>query len=505
MTPAEVPTGPSLRQRAVSGVILVMAQGVIGRASLFVGQLVLARILHPADFGAVALAATISSISAALVGFGIDQILQQRRHNARLWATQVFALSLGFALAGAGLMVLIGFAGAAVFDDPALPLMMLITGAATVLSALWTVPQAALQWQLRFKLLAAYVAFDAVLTQALIIAAASLGFGAFSFFLPLLLTNSLRAIVYWRAAQVKLRPLSRSRGWRLIVRRGMTALGSRISQVIIGQGDFLILALFAPKPVVGAYYFAFRLASQPMTLVSGSVTAVLFSSLLKVTDRSRRAAIAFQACELIGAVTLPLCLMVAAAAGPGMVLLFGERWRAATPLVQILSIGLPFDAIAWPASALLLADGAFRRAFLYQTWSLPLFLAAATLGAAKGLALGVATGVAIYYLVHSLAYAGATFWNSEIGFARVAALFGKLFACALASFGPAYLLISSPVLQPGVVGQLALALVAAPALYAAALFLLARPAFDAVFRQALGVLDRFAPKLAAPFRLRMAR
>ena len=66
-----------------------------------------------------------------------------------------------------------------------------ILGLATVFTALWTVPQAELQWQLRFKFLAAYVVFDTVLTQALTILAALAGLKAYSFFLPLVITNLL--------------------------------------------------------------------------------------------------------------------------------------------------------------------------------------------------------------------------------------------------------------------------------------------------------------------------
>jgi PST family polysaccharide transporter len=486
---------PALRQRALAGVILVLGQNLATRASSFLAQLALARILTPGDFGAVAVASTISSLSQALVFFGIDQILQQRRQNARFWTTQVFVLSLGFALAGAALMIVAGFLGAALFHDANLPALMAVNGAATVLSALWTVPQAALQWRLRFKFLAGYAAFDAVLSQALMIAAAWLGLGAFSFFAPLVFTNLLRSLVYWRVGGVQLRPIRAARGWGLIVHRGLTALATRIAYVVIAQGDFFILALFAAKPVVGAYFFAFRLASQPMNLLSGSITGVLFSSLLKIPDRARRAAVAFRTAEAVGAVTVPVCLALALAAKPGVVLLFGARWSAAAPLVQLLSLGLAFDAISWPAGALLLAEGAFRRAFIYQTWSLPLFLALVTTGAATAQATGVAAGVAAYYVVHSLAYTAAAFQRTPVGVSGAAGLFGKLLLCAIVGFGPPFVALSAPLLRGHPALQLSAAIVVGPGLYAAALALFARPIFENLVRQGAHLLRRYAPGL----------
>ena len=494
-TGASEPSAPPLRQRAVTGVILALAQNVVTRAFGFLSQLALARILMPADFGVVAVASTISSISQALVFFGIDQILQQRRRNAHLWTTQVFVLSLGFALTGAVLMVVAGYFGVAIFHDRMLPALMALNGATTVVTALSTVPQAALQWRLRFKFIAGYATFDAVLSQALVILAAWLGMGAFSFFAPLLATGVLRTGVYWAVAGVKLRAVRLARGWRLIIRRGLTALATRIAYVIIAQGDFVVLALFAAKPVVGAYFFAFRLASQPMTLLSGSITTVLFSSLLQIPDKARRTAIAFQTAEVVGAITVPLCLTLAVAARPGVEMLFGARWAAATPLVRILSLGLAFDPVAWPAWSLLLAQGAFRRTLIYQTWSLPLFLLLVTLGAAKAQALGVAAGVAAYYLVHSFAYLVAAFHRTEIGARGAAGLFGKLLLCAAAGFGPVFAATSAPMLRAHPVVQLSASLVLGPALYAAALALFARPIFDNLVRQGVALLRRYAPGL----------
>lgn len=492
---APPPPAPSLKQHAVSGVAMVMAQNVIGRLTLVLGQLVLARILTPADFGAVALASTMTGVAAGLLYFGVDQILQQRRQNARYWATQVQVLSLAFASIGALLMVALGFVGREIFHDRNLPALMAISALASLISAFWPVPQAALQWQLRFKLLTSYTVFDTVLGQLLMILCACVGMGPFSFFAPQVLTNLLRAAVYWRAAGVRLRPLPRSRGWRPMIRRGLSLLGSRVAMVITSQGDFLILGLFASHSVVGAYFFAFRLASQPMTLLASSISNVLFSSLLKIPDRARRATIAFETSEVIGAATVLLCLTFAVAAPAGIALLFGERWRAAAPLIQLLSLGMPFDTIGWPAAAMMLANGEFRRNLIYQSWSAPLFLLLVTLGAAKASASGVAAGVAAFYVVHALAYSAAAYHRTPVRARGAAALFAKLMLCAGVSFGPTYALVSLPVLHEQLIAQLAIAVIVGPALYVAAIFLIARPVFQKAVGQFDAALARFAPGL----------
>jgi PST family polysaccharide transporter len=501
-TPFEPPRR-QLARSALTGVVANMAQNLAGRVALLAGQLVLARLLAPADFGVIALASTISSIASALVYFGIDQILQQRGHSGRFWATQVFVVSLAFAVFGAGVMCVFGMIGGLVFHNALLPRAMVIIAVATPLAVLSTVPQAALGWSMRFKFQAGYAAFDVFATQALIVLFAWLGAGPYSFFLPLLITNSLKAAVFWKVSGVRLRPLSRSRGWIPLTLRGVSALGTRIAMVLITQGDFLTLGLFAPTPVVGAYFFAFRLSAQPLNLLSGSITSVLFSALLKVEDKASRARIAFMTCETVGAVTIPLCFLLATVAEPGMDLLFGQKWRAATPIIQILSLGLPFDSIAWPAAAFLVAEGEFKRLFLFQTWSLPLFFAFVITGALFGSGIGVALGVSLYYFIHPLGYTTACFMHRGVGIRTAVLVFLRLLVCGLASFGPIYLLLTYSPLHDSRLAAVAFGVLAGPPAYLAALYLFSRSTFKSVVAQAEHVmgrpiedLTRFLPFLA---------
>jgi PST family polysaccharide transporter len=168
--------------------------------------------------------------------------------------------------------------------------------------------------------------------------------------------------------------------------------------------------------------------------------------------------------------------------------LFGERWRAATPIIQILSLGLPFDSISWPAAAFLVAEGAFKRLFVFQTWSLPLFLGLAVVGAVYGSALGVACGVSLYYFIHPLGYTSASFNHRGVPIHSVVLMFFRLLACAALSFGPIYLAMTYSPLHRYRIAALAFGLAAGPPAYLVALFLFSRATFQSILDQALGLL-----------------
>ena len=100
--------------------------------------------------------------------------------------------------------------------------------------------------------------------------------------------------------------------------------------------------------MVGAYFFAFRLAIQPVQLLAGNLSNVLFPILAQLRgDPARQGEAALKASRVLSYVVMPYCFLQAAVAKPLLTLVFADKWLAAIPLMQILSIGLAFDAVSW--------------------------------------------------------------------------------------------------------------------------------------------------------------
>ena len=118
---------------------------------------------------------------------------------------------------------------------------------------------------------------------------------------------------------------------------------------------------------------------------------------------------------------MPYCFLQAAVARPVLNLVFGTKWQAAIPLVEILSIGLAFDAVSWVAGALMLARGEFRTSFVYSCIAFPIFFGLITLGAVYFSALGVAVAVSIFYVALAPIYSYRVFRKVGISLGEVAA------------------------------------------------------------------------------------
>jgi O-antigen/teichoic acid export membrane protein len=376
-------------------------------------QLLLALILLPDDFANFGLAGTVYAIIAVLVTFGIDDVLLQRSRSIRYWETPAFVISFVLGLVGMLLIMLAAPIAAKVYHAPILLSVLPIMGLSIPIAALSTVPFAKIRSALDFRFLATYTAIETAVAQILTIALAFKGLGVYSFVIPPPILAAVRAAVFWIRNKPTLRRI-RTGQLRMIGLSGAMIFGTKVITALVGQGDYFVLGIFAPKTLVGNYFFAFRLAVQPVQMLAGSLGSVLFPALARLRDQpQRQAEAALKAARMLALAVMPVGFMQAALARPLFSLLFATKWQDAIPLVEILSIGLAFDSVSWIAGALLSARGEFRRSFIYSCLFSPFFLIFVTIGAIYGAALGVAIAASMFYVLLAPMYSYAVF--SKVG------------------------------------------------------------------------------------------
>jgi PST family polysaccharide transporter len=403
--PAIVPEGdiggdlaPSLARRTTHGFLWLLLQGLSGRAGSLLSQLVLARLLLPQAFGEIGLALTVTSLVNAVIAFGIDDILLQRHRTMRLWVAPAFWSALGLALLGAALMVGAAPVAARIYSSPGLTGLVAVAAINLPVSALFLVPEVKLRAALNFRFLGAYASIETLTIQLAVVLCAALGFGAYSFVAPLPVAAAIKSIIFWRKAPVYIGARPKLGQFRYLIGSGLLVQASRIVIEAVNQGDYIVLGLLASAHDVGMYFFAFRLAAQPLRMLAGNVGNVLFSALTQLrAEPARQVAAALRASRVLAFTVTPVCFMQAALAQPALHLLFGAKWNGAIPLMQALSIGLPGDATAWISGALLVANGQFRRDLRYlAAFAVPFFICV-VIGAHIAGPMGVAVGVALYY------------------------------------------------------------------------------------------------------------
>lgn len=390
----------SLGASASQGMAWLTVQSLAGRLSGFLSQIALAWLLLPSDFGKIGLALTISTLAAPLVNFGVDDVLLQRQRSMRFWVRSAFRTSFVLSIACAAIIAVIAPLGAAAYGSPDIAPLIWILALSIPLGALSTIPTVFIRASLDFRFLALYATVETLALQAATIGLAWAGFGPYSFVIPVPIMAALKLIVFWRRARPSGAARRRVGQSRYFVAKGAMVSATRLLTECVGQGAPIILGLLTTPAIVGLYFFAFRLAAMPVRTLAGNFQNVMFSTLVRLTgnpERQRQAA--FEAARLLAYMVMPLCFLQAALVEPVLHLLFGAKWEGAIPLAQILSLGLPFDAISWVAGALLGARGEFKVGLVFACLFAPLFFGAVALGAFASAPLGVAWAVSLYYAV----------------------------------------------------------------------------------------------------------
>ena len=426
----------ALGRRALHGLVWMLAQNLIARLCGVFSQLALAALLAPADFGVIGLTYTVTSIAAVLTNVGLEDVVLQRERALRFWVGPAFWISLGLSTAAALLVVLVSPVAAAIYKAPEMVGLLAVLALAMPVGALGTVPGMLLRARMQFGALAIYGTLETAGQALLTVAFAWWGFGAYSFVLPGPVVSAVRTAVLWRLTTTKpsLRP-QRAR-WRYVVGNTTVTFANRLLIALVNQGDYIVLGLVGTQAAVGAYYFGFRLAAQPLFTLAGNFTNVLYPALVQMkSDPDRRNRAVVNASTMLAFCVMPLALLQSAVAGPLIARFFDQRWAASVPVIQLLSVGLAFDAISWVAGTLLSARGEFGAGLRYVAMQTPVFFAFVTAGAFSDGAVGVAWAVCAYYVLVQPIYAFLVFRRIGMTARQVALLHLLPAAYAAAAVG----------------------------------------------------------------------
>ena len=323
-----------------------------------------------------------------------------------------------------------------IYESPHIIGLLAILALATPIGTLQIVPTAKLRSQMDFKTVSAIALGQSVLQTVLTVAFAAMGAGVYAFVLPVPLVYAVASIVLWRIARPTVRSRDRLRHWRYLIGDSSYIFGQRLLVTIVVQGDYIILGALYGATIVGPYFFAYGIATQAIRLTAGSLQLVLMAGLARMPAfSSQQTQAALRATKAIALCGMPLCMLQAALAGPLLRAFYGEKWAAAIPLVQLLSIGLAFDVIAWPVCSLLESRGQFRFLFFWSSASATIFILSVIIGANFGEAFGAALAVCIFYALCSPPLAFWVFRSSGMRTRDIADIYIRPLLVAFISLG----------------------------------------------------------------------
>jgi O-antigen/teichoic acid export membrane protein len=366
----EIPPDPdvaTVRSRAVKGVFMVSARGFIVRLFGFGGNVVLARLLAPDDFGVVAIGTVFLMAGATMTDGGLGSaVIRSERPAERgdlqtVVAFQLFVslvivvlvATVGLSLGGAGTVTALMIAS--------LPVTAFRAGSAVVLER-----------NLNFRVAVLVEIAETTTYYAFAITAAALGAGVWALAGAVIVRSVAGTILMTRASPAGLvtPKLDRER------LRSLFSFGARVQAMSVitlvrDQGLNLGIAIVSGVTVLGLWTMAYRILQIPIVMLE-SLYRISFPGMARLLAAGEEPRPIIERTVAMSSVAAGVFVTAIVGAGPSLVTtLFGERWRETADVLPWSGLSI---LISMPVSVgvvgYLLAAGAAQivlRATIFHT------------------------------------------------------------------------------------------------------------------------------------------
>jgi PST family polysaccharide transporter len=371
--------------------------------------IVVARILTPADYGLLAMGAVLLAFVALLSESGLGGTIVIVRDVTAEQIAQLNGAAVLLGIASFTAACLAAYPVGWFYHSVALPPVIIVMSLTLIISAFRVVPGALLQRDLRFPRMAVIDAGQGLLQALTTVVFAMMGFRYWSLVLSALLSAAVGT-----AATVIARPYQLSRPLWKTLRPVLPFTGNlllaRLFWYTFQNSDFIVAGRRLGTQALGAYSYAWTLASMPVDKISAlvsSVTPPIFAAVQHDIPALRRYFLTVT--EGLAVVAFPLTLGLALVARDLVPVVFGERWLFMVAPLQVLAVYSMVRTIAPTVSQVLAVTGDMRF-LMYMNGLAALILPTAFYIGSQWGTVGIATAwtiahpLAVYFPLNARAF-----------------------------------------------------------------------------------------------------
>jgi len=371
----------------------------------FVISMVLARLLAPEYFGLLGMATVITGFVKLFKNLGISSAIVQRKELSDDLLSTLFWVNLGACILGGLVVVGISPLAAWMYDDPRVTPIVAVLSVSFLFNGLSTIPTGLMTRQMEFKKLAIRELGGVLVSGLTAIPLAYQGWGVWALVASTLASSLAQTVLINLAVPFRPRFVFDRQGLSESLKFGLNLTGFNIFNYFARNADNFVIGVFLGPVALGYYSLAYKLMLLPRDSVSKIVTRVLFPKLAKLQDDDERLAdVYLRATGAIAFITFPLMAGLAVLAEPFVLLVLGEKWLPAVPLIQLLAPVGMLQSIGSTRGQVFLAKGRADLMLKLNLVTSPLTVA----GFLAGIPWGV-QGVAVVYVLTNLILQGVQF------------------------------------------------------------------------------------------------
>lgn len=334
-----------IKTSAIKSMKWTVLSEIVSRSISPIVTLILARILTPADFGIVGVAAIAIGLVQIFQDFGLGKTLIQREKNVEESANIIFWSNIIFSL----FLYLILFITTPLiskfFNESRIIGVLRILCLQLILFSFISVHGALFQRNFKFKQIFFIRLFSSIVTGLISVPLALSGYGVWALVFGNLSGAVVAVFLYWKISPWRPRLNYDFKLAKQLFSFGIWVTLEAFLVWVIGWGDSIVLGHFLGVRELGIYrtgitflILVFGIFFNPILPVAYST----FSRLQSNQDELRQSFLKMT--KLIASISLPLGIGLAILAQPISSIVFGQRWQGIEIVIAIMGI---MHSIGW--------------------------------------------------------------------------------------------------------------------------------------------------------------
>ncbi len=336
----------TLQQQVRSAVIWRLSAQILGQTIAWVSTFVVIRTLSPSDYGLFAMTQVVIVLLNMLDGYGLASALIQRKDADPRAVRQMFGMLILLNVGLAALQFVMAPLAAAYFRNPEVTYLLRVQALLHLTTPFIVLPYALLARKMEFGKQAGVNLLSAIAGAAVALTGALSGWGVWTLIYAPIALFATRGIGMMIAARAWVWPSFDFRGASGLARFGGLMAAGQLFWFAQSQADVFIAGRALDAYWLGIYTTSLFLTQIFVSKFVPPINDVAFSAYARIHHGERSVAGPFlTAVRTILLLAMPFYLGLAVVAEPLVLVMLGEKWAQAAPIVALLALAMPFMTI----------------------------------------------------------------------------------------------------------------------------------------------------------------
>lgn len=336
----------SLKQKAVSGVAWTSIERFTQQIIQFVIGIAIARILAPQDYGIIGMTAIFFAVATTFIDSGFGSALIQKKDRNEVDYSTCFYFNV---IVGVVIYAILWVASPMIAEFYRTPILCDVTrvlGLTMLINSLSISQTAKMTAEMRFKEMAIISIVTQLVTGIIGLYFAYIGWGVWALVFQQLTSCVARLVMMEFFLKWYPRLLFSKTSFKHMFSYGSKILCSGLINTIYNNLYTLVIGRFFSAKEVGYYNRGNQFAILPTTTILSVFMKVAFPLMAEVQDDVEKLKTAYKKFLRVPLFVLyPILFGLIALSKPLILVLLGEKWLPAVPLLQVLCIGSFFDPL----------------------------------------------------------------------------------------------------------------------------------------------------------------